>query len=304
MLNLVSVLPREAQDQIFGGDWTTDKLERVKKYLQAYVRIMNKYKFYFMYIDAFAGTGYVELKEKQVDKIDSLLFDLAEAEPQRFIQGSAQVALQVKPSFSKYVLIEKSSKRCCELEKLRNSYSHLAERIVIINQEANEVIQDICSRTDWRGTRAVLFLDPYGMQVRWNTIEAIAQTKAIDLWLLFPLGVAVNRMLKNDGKINELWAQKLDTIFGTREWYKEFYKTTVNIGLFGDILTTEKIVTIKDIGDYFIKRLKTIFAGVADNPLPFYNSKNNPLFLLCFAAGNAKGAPTAIKIAQDILRKR
>jgi len=292
------------QDQIFGGDWTTDKLERVKKYLQAYVRIMNKYKFYFMYIDAFAGTGYVELKEKQVDKIDSLLFDLAEAEPQRFIQGSAQVALQVKPSFSKYVLIEKSSKRCCELEKLRNSYSHLAERIVIINQEANEVIQDICSRTDWRGTRAVLFLDPYGMQVRWNTIEAIAQTKAIDLWLLFPLGVAVNRMLKNDGKINELWAQKLDTIFGTREWYKEFYKTTVNIGLFGDILTTEKIVTIKDIGDYFIKRLKTIFAGVADNPLPFYNSKNNPLFLLCFAAGNAKGAPTAIKIAQDILRKR
>src|SRR5690554_7513878 len=89
------------QNQYFGGDWTTEKLERVKKYLQAYVRIMNKQNFRFLYIDAFAGTGYVELKDKQEDKIASLLLDLAKAEPQRFIQGSAQVALQIEPSFHK-----------------------------------------------------------------------------------------------------------------------------------------------------------------------------------------------------------
>jgi hypothetical protein len=78
----------------------------------------------------------------------------------------------------------------------------------------------------------------------------------------------------------------------------------VKPSLFGNISTTEKVATIQDIGNYFIRRLKTVFAGVAENPLPLYNSKNNPLFLLCFAAGNPKGAPTAIKIAQDILRKR
>lgn len=292
------------QNQYFGGDWTTEKLERVKKYLQAYVRIMNKQNFRFLYIDAFAGTGYVELKDKQEDKIASLLLDLAKAEPQRFIQGSAQVALQIEPSFHKYVLIEKSSRRCCELEKLKNSYPHLAERIVIINREANEVIREICKKINWYGTRAVMFLDPYGMQVRWDTIEAIAETKAIDLWLLFPLGVAVNRMLKNDGNINESWAEKLDIIFGTRDWYGEFYKPMVKPSLFGNISTTEKVATIQDIGNYFIRRLKTVFAGVAENPLPLYNLKKNPLFLLCFAAGNPKGAPTAIKIAQDILRKR
>jgi hypothetical protein len=33
-----------------------------------------------------------------------------------------------------------------------------------------------------------------------------------------------------------------------------------------------------------------------------YNSKNDPLYLLCFAVGNKKGAPIAIKIAQDILK--
>jgi hypothetical protein len=48
--------------------------------------------------------------------------------------------------------------------------------------------------------------------------------------------------------------------------------------------------------------LKLIFPGVAENPLLLHNSKNNPLYLLCFASGNEKGSKTAIKIAQDILK--
>lgn len=31
--------------------------------------------------------------------------------------------------------------------------------------------------------------------------------------------------------------------------------------------------------------------------------RNNPLYLLCFASANPKGAKTAIKIAQDILKR-
>ena len=43
------------------------------------------------------------------------------------------------------------------------------------------------------------------MQVQWDTMKAIAETKAIDLWILFPLGVAVNRLLKKDGNIEDSW---------------------------------------------------------------------------------------------------
>lgn len=56
------------------------------------------------------------------------------------------------------------------------------------------------------------------------------------------------------------------------------------------------------IGEYFLNRLRTVFAGVAMNPLVLTNSKNCPLYLLCFAAGNPKGAKVAVKIAEDILR--
>jgi three-Cys-motif partner protein len=61
------------------------------------------------------------------------------------------------------------------------------------------------------------------MEVEWSTIKAIASTKAIDLWLLFPLGVAVNRLLRCDGQIDESVKKKLDRFFGTTDWFDQFY---------------------------------------------------------------------------------
>jgi three-Cys-motif partner protein len=134
------------------------------------------------------------------------------------------------------------------------------------------------------------------MQVEWKTIEAIAQTKAIDLWILFPL-MAVNRVLKKNGDLDPIMKAKLDGIFGESDWYDEFYPKKTQLGLFGDETRVEK-VSFEEIGQYFVRRLKTAFKHVAENPLLLLNSLNNPLFLLCFAAENQ----TAVKIAQFILK--
>lgn len=86
--------------QTFGGDWTEEKLERVRKYLVAYATIMNKQKFRFAYIDAFAGTGYraVEHEETALAKAFPEVF---EQETRHFLDGSARIALQVRPRFDK-----------------------------------------------------------------------------------------------------------------------------------------------------------------------------------------------------------
>ena len=165
----------------------------------------------------------------------------------------------------------------------------------------NSYLQDLCIK-NWREHRAVLFLDPFGMQVQWKTIEAIAQTEAIDLWLLFPLGVAVNRLLRRDGQIDQKLSTRLDELFGTTDWFDAFYQTKTRSSLFGEETRLEKVANLEEIGKYFVERLRTVFTKVADNPLPLYNSRKNPLYLLCFAAGNLKGAPTAVKIAEHILR--
>jgi three-Cys-motif partner protein len=166
-----------------------------------------------------------------------------------------------------------------------------------VNQDANVYLQELCLNYSWKNNRAVLFLDPYGMQVKWDTIEAIAKTKAVDLWLLFPLGVAVNRLLKKDGKINVSFRKRLDQMFGTTEWFKHFYSVKTRQSLFGEEMGLEKICNFDTISAFFVSRLKDVFPKVAEKPLALRNSKNNPLYLLCFASANSK----ALKIAQQIL---
>jgi three-Cys-motif partner protein len=289
----------------FGGDWTSEKLERVRKYLAAYTTIFAKnpraQKLTTIYVDAFAGTGYRTATRQQ---IGPLLFpEQIEPDAQAFLKGSARIALEVEPPFKRYLFIERKPRRAQELEKLKSEFPTKANDIVIESAEANEFLQRWCAQTDWRFCRAVVFLDPYGMQVEWSLIEAIAKTRAIDLWILFPLGVAINRLLTKGELPPVEWSQSLTRILGTDEWRKAFYSQQVTQTLFGEEEVQVKDADFDRIGQFFVERLKTVFTAVADNPLPLRNSRNVPLYLLCFASGNPKGAPTAIKIAKHILRK-
>ncbi|HEV7404361.1 MAG TPA: three-Cys-motif partner protein TcmP [Chthoniobacteraceae bacterium] len=267
----------------------------------AYAKIMRGQDFRFAYIDAFAGTGYNSPRAKK-EPVASLFPELAEDEAASFIDGSARIALRVDPRFTKYIFIEKDPKRFDELGKLKKEFPALASDIVLINADANAYLRDICENRKWSRNRAVLFLDPFGMQVTWETMKAISKTKAIDLWILFPLGIGVNRLLRRDAKIPEAWQRRLDDFFGTAEWQAAFYETTTVEDLFGDQAMTKQVANFDSIGVFFVDRLITIFPGVAKNPLALHNSANTPLYLLCFAAANERGAKTAVKIAQDILK--
>lgn len=291
----------------FGGDWTQEKLEKVGKYLKAYSTIMNKQPFKYAYIDAFAGTGIIDSSRQNLSNNEDqlVLFDGQDVEELKsYSEGSVRIALQIKPQFDKYIFIDKSVKHCQELENLKEEFPDKKQKIQIVNDDANEFIMDLCQNKSWKARRAVMFLDPYGMQVEWETIKAIAATKAIDLWYLFPLGVGVNRLLQEDAaKIPDSWKLKLDNVFGTNAWLNAFYKKHADNTLFGIEERVLKETDFQHISSFIIEQLKTIFAGVAENPLLLCNSRNNPLYLLCFAAGNPKGSTFAKKIAQDILGK-
>ena len=117
-----------------------------------------------------------------------------------------------------------------------------------------------------------------------------------------PLGRGGGRLLKKDGKIEESLRRSLDVLFGEPAWFDAFYKTETSTDLFGQEQSTTYKVDFRSMERYFIDRLRSIFPGVAENPLQLRNSKNVPLYLLCFAAGNAKGAPIAVEIAQNVLK--
>ncbi len=288
----------------FGGDWTTNKLERLRKYLCAYMRIFAEnpraQHFTTIYVDAFAGTGHrINSQDRQPAVATSPVATDPEAES--FKKGSARIALEVEPSFHRFIFIERDAGRVSDLEALRAEF--LAKNVQIEQRDANAFLQQWCTRTDWRKNRAVVFLDPYGMQVDWQTLVALAETQAVDLWLLFPLGVAVNRLLTNAGLPPNEWAKALTRIFGTEDWKPAFYPKQQEQTLFGVEEKQRRDATLDAVGNFFLERLKTIFAGVAPNPLPLKNSTQMPIYLLCFAAGNAKGAPTAVRIARHVLEQ-
>lgn len=72
--------------------------------------------------------------------------------------------------------------------------------------------------------------------------------------------------------------------------------------MFGDETSELVKAGFDTIGRYFVDRLKTAFPGVAPHPMVLSNSTNCPLYLLCFAAGNAAGTPVALRIANHLLR--
>lgn len=294
----------KAKGPQFGGDWTEEKLEKVRKYLNAYTQALKKQPFELVYIDAFAGAGYRELRAKDNSESSVPLFpELIETESQKFMDGSARIALRIDPPFKKFIFIEKDPNQYLKLKQIKIEFPDIANNILLVEQDANEFLLDYCEKTNWQSTRAVLFMDPFGMQVKWQTVEAIAKTKAIDFWYLFPLG-AFNRMLKKDGNLDPAWEQKLDEVLGDKKWREAFFQSNQTTDLFTEQEGLSRTVSWEGLIDYFKGRLSTVFSGVAENPLTLYNSRNVPLFLLCFACGGSeKGSKLALKIVQDILRK-
>lgn len=283
--------------------WTKDKLVKVKEYLDAYLIAMKNQRFELEYIDAFAGTGYVT---REVTVAPRLLFEETQlVSIKDFIDGSAKLALQTNPPFSKYTFIEKHRTRYNELLSLREEFRQLSNRIEVINSEANDYVLKLCSY-DWIGSyrRAVMFLDPYGTQLAWGTIEAIAKTQAIDTWILFPIGT-VNRLLNRDGRIRSGRRNRLNKLFGEEAWFDQFYQPREDtLSFLASDAPLSKLASFDVIAEYFLERLRAVFSAVAPNPLMLRNSANSPIFLLCFAAGNPKGGKIAVKIAEHILGKQ
>jgi three-Cys-motif partner protein len=276
----------------FGGAWTERKLSVVRRYLEVYVRALRNQSFERMYVDAFAGTG------DRIDKRrESLpLLDLPELDA--VTKGSARLALEIEPPFTRYVFIERVTRRASELAELVDKFP--TRNISVVNADANEAIVQLCKAANWQTTRGVVFLDPYGLQVSWNTLVAIGQTRALDAWILFPTGIGLNRLLATDGNLPKEWEETLDRFLGTPEWRSAFYKLEETLDLFGAAQRRHvKQASSMKFERFILDRLRSIFPIVLDQGVALTNSKRQIMYLLCFVSANPspKVKPLATRIA-------
>ncbi len=122
-----------------GGQWTQEKLEMIRKYLEAYMTIFKRNKkaqfFTTVYVDAFAGSGYLQLQSQEETE---LFAELRQEDNQQFLRGSAQIALSLSKPFDKYLFIEKNPRHAQHLSNLREQFP--GRDITIRQGDANEVL--------------------------------------------------------------------------------------------------------------------------------------------------------------------
>lgn len=272
----------------FGGNWTEAKMEIVVDYAKAYLIIMNKQSWVkTLYFDGFAGSGLIGA----IDKEES-------------VKGTALRILDINQPrpFDIYYFVEKDEKNKTALEN-KISSNYFGKNVHIIKDDCNKKLVDMANflRKN-KEYRALAFIDPYGMTVNWSSIEVL-KGLGIDLWILVPTGVGVNRLLiKNNQNIPEAWLVKLEKFLGlTRdEILTHFYSSKTISTLFGDeTFINKQESAISKIGELYSKRLLTVFNFVSES-FVMRNSNNSIMYHFMMATNNK----TALKLANDVIKPK
>jgi three-Cys-motif partner protein len=286
-----------------GSSWTVAKLDAIATYLRTYTIAGLRTPGRKGYIDAFVGANYCEMFDELVPGASpSLLMpDLASSEPRALLDGMTRMALETNPAFHAYIFLDRSPQRATVIEDLQRELSNFLSDDALRSRPARVEIEALCSMA-WKDRRAVMFLDPFGMDVDWEIIEAIARTGSIDLWLLYPLGLGVARLAGQlDGKV-ERWRRHLDRFLDTNAWYDDLLAAKPEPQLFQD---DESCATARArvLAKHFECRLQSIFPVVAAQPQVLLSPARQPLYLCSFATGNEGEAASALRMATALLHR-
>lgn len=283
----------------WGGPWTEKKLHAFSKYVWSYLTIMKKNPYWeTIYFDGFAGSG-TKVKEEKNALYEQL--HITEAE-ERTYKGAAERVLTLKDdlTFNYYYFIDKEEKSLNKLKAKLKDFE--GKKLVFRSGDMNKHIQDLAKALQDKKKKlaALIFLDPFGMQIDWASIEALKGTRS-DVWILVPTGVIVNRLLDRGGKLE--FSDKLESFFGLpiEEIKTFFYKQEKKQTLFGEEEIITKITKpIEKIAKLYADRMKTIWQHVTDEPLVLKNRNGAPIFHFVFASNNQNAKKIAKQIIQYI----
>lgn len=254
------------------------------------MQILKKYpQWPLLYFDGFAGSGDIQTKDDDLDLLEGV--------------ATRVLSLTEPRGFDLFYFVEKDGNKAVKLRKyIENKFPGIRQKYVSY-ADCNEKLIKLASflkKEENRNYRGVVFIDPFGMQVKWESLKEL-EGLHIDLWILVPTGAAVNRLLKRKGLSPENWFKSLGEFFGVEsDQIKErFYKVNPQMNLFGQTEHLKIDKAVEEAAKLYKERLNTIFKFVS-NPLEMRNSKNSIIFHF-FMASNVK---VAMNIANDIVKKQ
>lgn len=262
------------------GYWSEVKLDIIKEYASAYSTILASQRgLYHVYIDGFAGAG-VHIRKATGD----------------FVLGSPLNALEVRPPFREFFLVDLNGDKVEHLKRLVGDRSD----VHLLKGDCNKVLlQDVFPQVRWEShRRALCLLDPYGLDLRWGVIETAGRMRTIDLFLNFPIMDANRNALWHEpDRVPPSQAGRLTAFWGDESWRTAVYRPSPQLGLFGQ--EVEKVGN-EAVAEAFRKRLREVggFPNVP-KPMPMRISQGAVVYYLFFASQK----DVANTIVEDIFEK-
>jgi three-Cys-motif partner protein len=262
------------------GYWSEVKLDIIKDYARAYSTILTRQKrtrLHHVYIDAFAGAGV------HISKTSG-----------RHIDGSPLNAVNTEPPFREYHLIDLDGSKVQHLRGLLGGRPD----VHIYQGDCNHVmLTQVLPKVRYEDfRRGLCLLDPYGLHLHWEVMRTAGQSKAIDLFLNFPI-MDMNRNVfwRHPEEVGAADIGRMNAFWGDASWRDVAYEEEQT--LFGPV---EKKAANEAVAEAFRQRLRDA-AGFAyvPAPLPMRNSCGAVVYYLYFASQK----PVAQKIVTDIFKR-
>jgi three-Cys-motif partner protein len=261
------------------GYWSELKLEIIEKYGAAYSRILAAQGYLrHIYVDAFAGLGVHRSRQSGTT-----------------ILGSPLRALGIEPPFREYHFIERDDYRAETLRDLVQTVSPTRENVTVHAGDCNAILVDrILPTLTWQSyRRALVLLDPYGLDLRWQVMRTAGELRTVDMLLNFPV-MDMNRNVLWRRELSRVAAedvQRMNAFWGDDSWRRELYTTT------RDLFGHEQKVENEEVAEAFARRLQTVAGfGYVAKPLPMRNSNRAVVYYLMFASQKS----VASKIIDEI----
>ena len=259
------------------GYWSRIKLDIIREYAAAYSRILAAQKhppLHHVYIEGFAGAGV------HVSKAGK-----------KFILGSPLNALNVRPPFRGYYLIDIKQEK---VEQLRRFIGN-RDDVFLYQGDCNRILLEEVfpqvKREKYR--RGLCILDPYGLNLDWKVIFRAGQMKSLDMFLNFPvMDINRNVLWRDPEAVGDLQKVRMTAFWGDNTWPKSAYGS--------DLFGNPDKQSNETIAEAFRVRLKQV-AGFArvPKPIPMRNSRGAIVYYLFFASQY----DAAEHIVRDIFKK-
>ena len=262
------------------GRWSELKLEIVEKYGAACTTAFSNEKGIALqkyYIDAFSGAGVHVSKETG-----------------RQIEGSPARALRVRPAFDYFYFVDLNAEKTAYLKSLCAGRDDVD---VVTDDASSYLIKKLLPNIQYeKFNRALCLLDPYGLHVDWEVMRQAGQSRAVDMFLNFPvMDMNRNAIWRNPELARQEGVERMTRFWGDETWKQAAYADSPQYDFFsvpGRIKQDNDTIVAK-----FRERLKKVAGfNFVPEPLPMKNSNNAVVYYLFFASPK----PVAEKIIESI----